>query len=243
MLKGIDFSFGSGLTTAEIKAAGKAFVCRYLSGGLPKDIGIGELEAYRNAAISVVMFFETTGTDMVSTAKGVEDASVAQRELDNLAALLRDKSFAETPVFFAADAPVEVDESDYLRGTASVIGLHRNALYGGFASIKRAFDAKLITYGMQTYAWSGGVWDDRALLRQVQNAVKLGPAEVDLDEAAYWNSPKILGEADDFGQWPKPGAVAPPPPPPPPPPVQREYVVYELPDGPAFKAISGMVLK
>jgi len=62
----------------------------------------------------------------------------------------------------------------------------------------------LVTFGWQTYAWSNGQWDDRALLRQVQNNAQLGPAQVDNDEAAFWNSTATLGLNDNFGQWPSP---------------------------------------
>lgn len=201
MIYGIDFAFGNGLTTAQIKAAGKQFVCRYLSGGSSKDIGATELANYKAAGIVVVFVWETTGTDMVSEAAGFGDATAAHAELTRLGA-------PDAPVFFAADEQTEADETDYLKGTASVVGLARNGLYGGLASIQRAFNGGLITYGWQTYAWSGGVWDNRALLRQVQNGVTLGPATVDLDQAAYWGvATPVLTVADDFGQWPRPSAA------------------------------------
>jgi hypothetical protein len=40
-----------------------------------------------------------------------------------------------------------------------VIGRARVGLYAGYYVIKRAFDAKKITWGWQTHAWSGGHWD------------------------------------------------------------------------------------
>jgi Domain of unknown function (DUF1906) len=210
VLKGIDFSFGGGLTTSQIKGAGCSFVCRYLSGGGSKDIDSTELADYKAAGIPVIFVWETTGTDMVSEAAGVNDAKAAQAELGKLAAALRDTSIASAPVFFAADEASEPDMPDYVRGAASVLGKSRTGIYGGYSSVHAAFDGGLVSYGWQTYAWSSGEWENRALLRQVQNNVKLGPATVDIDEAAYWSSSKVLGLGDDFGQWPRPSADPPP---------------------------------
>ncbi|MFI2206441.1 hypothetical protein ACH47Z_37915 [Streptomyces sp. NPDC020192] len=46
-------------------------------------------------------------------------------------------------------------------------------------------------WGWQTYAWSGGNWDSRAQLRQVQNDITVAGHDADLDQAM----------AADFGQW------------------------------------------
>jgi hypothetical protein len=58
------------------------------------------------------------------------------------------------------------------------------------------FDTDRITYGMQTYAWSEGMWEPRCQLRQVRNNVVVCGGTIDYDEA--W--------ADDYGQWPRPSA-------------------------------------
>lgn len=204
MLKGIDFSFGNGLTVAEMKKAGVQFVCRYLSTpGNPKNISKAELDNYLAAGIQVIFVFETTGTDMTSISNGISDAKLAQEQLNALGA-------ATAPVFFAADESQEPDLTGYLAGARTVLGHDRLGIYGGLGSVKQAFDSKLVTYGWQTYAWSGGSWDDRALLRQYMNGVKLGPADIDLDEAGYWNSPKVLTTHDDYGQWPRPSVTPPP---------------------------------
>ena len=47
----------------------------------------------------------------------------------------------------------------------------RTGAYGGYYVIKRAFDAGKITWGWQTYAWSGGQWDARAQFRQTSNGI------------------------------------------------------------------------
>lgn len=233
MLKGIDFSYGSGLTTTQMKAAGVQFVCRYLSGGgNPKDISKAELDNYLAAGIPVVFVWETTGTDMTSMSNGENDARAAQNELNALGA-------ASAVVFFAADEQAEPDELAYLQGAGYVLGKSRVGIYGGLASIEAAFNNNVVSYGWQTYAWSGGVWDNRALLRQYLNGVKIGPAEVDLDEAAYWNSATVLTVHSDFGQWPRP-VITPPPVPVPPKPVAEPELV-EGDTGSAVKLLQSLL--
>lgn len=63
---------------------------------------------------------------------------------------------------------------DGLRGAASVVGLERTGIYGGYSVVKAAFDAGVISGAVQTYAWSldanGHIqWDPRAQLRQWSN--------------------------------------------------------------------------
>lgn len=196
MLSGIDFSYGSGLTVAQIKAAGKDFVCRYLSGGGSKDINAKELADYMAGGIQVVFVWETTGL-MPSEAQGVADAQDAQRQLDALGA-------KEAVVFFAADASSEANLPGYLKGAASVLGKARVGVYGGLDSVRTAFDQDLVTYGWQTYAWSNGEWDSRALLQQYSNGHQIGPCSCDLDRAEFPGSNIVLTKDDDYGQWPRP---------------------------------------
>ena len=87
---------------------------------------------------------------------------------------------------------------DALRGIASVIGLERTGLYGGLKAIKAAFDAKVIRWGFQTYAWSGGQWDTRAQLQQWSNGQWGG--SVDFTRAVK----------AEYGQNPVPTPVEPP---------------------------------
>lgn len=215
MLKGIDYSIGSGVTAAQVKAAGFSFVCRYLSnhetlGGVDKDISATEVINYHAAGIALIFNWETSGTDMTSVANGVADARSAQAELEALAAATRQPSIAQAPVIFSADEATESDMTGYMQGVNSVIGKARTGIYGGYGTVKAAFDQGLVTYGWQTFAWSNGQWDNRALIRQV-GSVNVGPAQCDLDEAAFWASATILGPSDDFGQWPRPTSVPPSP--------------------------------
>ena len=85
--------------------------------------------------------------------------------------------------------------NSYFDGVASVIGRSRTGAYGGYHVIKELFDNGKITWGWQTYAWSNGLWDKRAQLRQVLNGIDGG--DVDKD----------LGVAADFGQWERGGGA------------------------------------
>lgn len=196
-MEGIDYSFGSGTTAAQIKKAGKRFVCRYLSGGGSKDIDKAELHNLLHEGLAVVLVWETTATRMEGgSAAGHADAEKAHSQARNL-------GVDGIPVFFAADwdaTPGQQGNIDaYLHACAAVIGKHRVGLYSGYYPMKRAFDAGKITYGWQTYAWSGGHWDPRAHIHQYKNGTKVPgiPAQVDLDRT----TPAGIR---DFGQWPRP---------------------------------------
>lgn len=216
MLNGIDFAVGNGVTTDQILGGGNSFVCRYLSnhlqlGGVDKDISAFELANYKAAGIAVVFVWETDGT-MPDFATGQSDALAANLELATLGASIGDVTVSRAPIFFAADAQTVADLNGYLAGVNSVIGTSRTGIYGGLANVTAAFDAGLVAYGWQTYAWSGGQWDDRALIRQVKNGVDFYGASIDQDQAAFWNvATPILGLSDDFGQWYQTAAPAPAP--------------------------------
>lgn len=206
-MEGIDYSYGSGTTANQIKNAGKRFVMRYLSGGTSKDISKAELANLNAAGIAVGLVWETGGSRMnAGNAAGKADAAKADQQVKGLGC-------AGIPIYFAADwdaSPAQqANINAYLDGAASVIGRNRTGVYGSYYVVKRCFDAGKITYGWQTYAWSGGHWDPRAHVQQYKNDIKIAgiPAQVDLNRSMK----------PDFGQWPRPGSAAKPPAAPPPP--------------------------
>ena len=97
------------------------------------------------------------------------------------------------PIYFSIDfdaTPAQQEAiNSYFDGVASVIGRDRTGAYGGYYPIKRLFDAGKIKWAWQTYAWSGGLWDARAQLRQVHNGIANGQEDEDQAVVA------------DFGQW------------------------------------------
>ena len=202
--KGVDYAFSPHPRPDVLKNEGYSFACRYLSPNPANDsngknLSSGELSALMGAGLAVVVVEESTAQRMLQGhAAGVSDAQHA-------AAVTRSLGISSIPVYFACDFDAteadQVPVNDYLDGAASVIGLNRTGIYGGYWPVKRAFDAGKVKWGWQAFAWSGGNWDARAQLRQVQNGVIIGGADCDVDEA----------HAEDFGQWPRKSANPGPP--------------------------------
>lgn len=71
----------------------------------------------------------------------------------------------------------------------------RGGLYGGYPVCRYLWEHGYQGLLWQTYAWSNGLWLDGVAIRQTQNGITVGGANVDRDEA----------EVIDWGQWPPPG--------------------------------------
>lgn len=202
---GVDYACPSPAPAA-LKKAGVRFVCRYLSTpGNPKNLTAAEARKLRAAGIDIVLVFETTGGRALDGhAAGVADARAAREQASACGAP------ADQPVYFAVDfdpaEPQLPTVISYINGAASVLGRDATGVYGGWQAVHACLNAKVCRYAWQTYAWSGGVWDPRAQLRQTLNAQSCAGIAVDHD----------LAVADDFGQWaaaaaPKPAAKPQPP--------------------------------
>lgn len=206
---GIDYSFGSGLTAAQMKAAGVKFVCRYLD-YLPNKKVINSTEAVNlvKAGIEIVLVFESTAERMKGgRAAGIADAQEADKQAKAL-------GFTGIPIYFACDFNAtpgdQAEINAYLDGVASVIGIKRTGIYGGYWPCMRAWQARKVTFVWQTYAWSGNNVPGNSAdlggvtrhIFQYSNGRKLGPASVDFDR-------KRMADA---GQWPRPKVQADPPP-------------------------------
>lgn len=199
---GLDWAYGD-MTVAALRAVGADFIGRYVSTpGNPKNLTAGEAREMSEAGIDILLVFETTADRaLAGRAAGSEDARSAKRQA--LAVGMPE----HRPIFFAVDfdaaprqqAPID----EYFRGVAAALGLAGTGAYGGYRVIERLFDARLIRWGWQTYAWSGGRWDARAHVRQFSNGHTVGGVECDYDH----------GLGTDFGQW----RVQQPSPPKPPP--------------------------
>lgn len=198
---GVDYAFSPHPSILALRSAKAKFVVRYIS-NIPandhngKNLVAAEARALKAARIGIVVVVEYYAKRMLEgQARGREDALHADSVVKSL-------GMPGLPIYFAADwdaSPADQPGMNaYLEGAASAIGVKRVGLYGGYYPIKRSFDAGKIAYGWQTYAWSGGLWDSRAQLRQYRNSVTLGGASVDYDESAH------EGPIDDFGQWPRP---------------------------------------
>lgn len=195
---GVDYAWGYP-GTAALSQAGATFAARYHSNDKSKNLRPDEARALLAAGIDVVSVWETTADRMLAGySAGVIDAHLAAAEQHACGAP------PDAPIYFAADfdatpaqqAPIDA----YLSGAASVIGKKRTGIYGGFYVVKRALDAGVCHYGWQTYAWSGGQWEDRAQLQQFHNGVRINKVSCDLNRAT----------AADFGQWTRTAKPKPP---------------------------------
>lgn len=188
---------------ASLKKNGIRFVCRYLAPNTPsyswKRLKKAEVSAIKAAGMGLVTVWETSaGRALGGYAAGKADALGAQAHLKELGAPVG------VAVYFAVDFDASEAQqrsiNEYFRGVKDVLGLSRVGAYGGYYPVKRLFDAGLITYGWQTYAWSGGQWEPRAQLRQYKNGQRIDGLSCDFDRATV----------TDFGQWgghPKPKPV------------------------------------
>ncbi|MFD0690434.1 glycoside hydrolase domain-containing protein [Actinomadura fibrosa] len=187
---GVDYAWGRP-GPAALKKAGAKFACRYLSHDTTgKNLTRAEADQLSGAGIWLVVVWETTANRALSGRSGGEaDAR------DAAAQAARCGMPDDRPIYFAVDWDATSGQQStinaYLDGAASVLGRDRVGLYAGYGPVSRAFDAKKITYGWQTYAWSGGRWDSRAQLQQYSNDHEINGVGCDYDRAV----------ADDYGQW------------------------------------------
>jgi len=166
-MKLVDYSFARP-DPAYIKAQGFGGVMRYLSpppNG--KNITVAEKNALTAQGLKFGLVWESTANRALSgNAAGKADAQSALSQANALGfngAIYFAVDFDATP---AQQAPI----NDYLNGARIVLG-DRVGVYGGYYVVKRCFDAGVVKWGWQTYAWSGGNWDSRAQIRQVKNGV------------------------------------------------------------------------
>ena len=169
---GVDYSFArpapAMMQKRGIKLAGRyLWNTKYDDGRTNKGIGLEELGALNTAGIEVFYIYEEDGKEL----RGGFDAGVrVARAAD---AFLKGLGKSGHPIYFNVDYDAQAGDLpailDALDGVASVIGRERTGLYAGYGPIKAAFDAGKITWGFQTYAWSGDKWDPRAHLQQWSN--------------------------------------------------------------------------
>jgi Rv2525c-like, glycoside hydrolase-like domain len=194
---GLDYSWGRP-DLDQVVAQGYKFVIRYLSyDNTGKNLTYGEAQDILNHGLGLVSNWEYGAKDvLLGYDRGYSDALEGARMHSDCG------GSPDDPIYFSVDWDAKESEqatiNDYMRGAADAIGKERVGMYAGYYPLCRAFDAGVISWGWQTYAWSGGNWDDRAHLRQVQNGVVVGGADCDINET----------DAASFGQWFDEGSFA-----------------------------------
>jgi hypothetical protein len=189
---GIDYAWHNIIDDAEaqrLRAAGVTFVGRYFSNNTDsKNLTHQEATVLSNHGIDIVCFWESTATRAEDGyAAGQADA---RRALQEAAACGMPNG---RPIYFAIDEGTVVGPhiTAYFQGVNSVLGVWRTGAYGSYSVLKALFNAGLIHWGFQTYAWSGGLWEPRAQFRQYSNGHQIAGISCDYDTAI----------AADFGQW------------------------------------------
>lgn len=188
---GLDWSVAHPPSDAALSAAGVTFACRYLSHNPGKNLKLLEANHLSALGIDLVVVWETTANRAnAGHDAGVADANSALGQANHLG--MPD----DRPIYFAIDFDASTHDlehgiTEYFTGVNEVLGVERTGVYGGFRQVGAMFDAGLVSWGWQTYAWSAGQWDQRAQIQQYRNSQKIGGVDVDFDRAT----------ADDFGQW------------------------------------------
>lgn len=183
---GVDYSSGRPGGKA-LAAASMAFACRYLSHTSSKNLTASEAADLAAHGVWSVVVWETT-EQRASAGRnaGIADATEAAAQATACG------QPTSRPIYFAVDydaAPSAVVA--YFQGVASVLGLPRTGVYGGYRVVSYLLDHKLAAWAWQTVAWSHGQWDDRAHIRQYAKTVRINGVECDVNTAAV----------TDFGQW------------------------------------------
>lgn len=214
---GLDY--GGYVPPATLRARGIAFVCRYL-----REIGAQEVHDLHAAGIDLVLIHEYSGTTpRDGRAGGLADGRLANEQADRLG--VPDSTVIYYTADFDASPAEQAPINAYIEATNAF--KRPGGLYGGFWPLHRAFNAGVLRWGWQTYAWSGfvpslgvpkgairspetgGYFDPRCSLYQYSNNLSLAGVSVDFDHAYPLN----------FGQWPAKPLPKPVPPPAPKPPV------------------------
>jgi hypothetical protein len=193
---GLDYA-GGRIAGADLKAAGVAFVCRYLSDGgtsLPnKQLQPAEAADLMANGIEIVSNWETNAQMMLGGyQQGITDANAARAQQ------VACGGPPGATVYFSADfdaAPTQQTAiNQYLQGCCDALGGPGHVgIYGSYYVGMRALNAGVCSYFWQTEAWSGGSVDSRvAIIQRNQVGYKtVSGVQCDINEA----------HADDIGQW------------------------------------------
>lgn len=182
------------------KDSGYHFIVGYISQDTSgKNLTRAEIDAIHAADLDIALVFEYNPQSATGGGyAGTQDATIAVQKARELGA---PRGMA---IYFAIDFPVGTESALQLVDSYMLAARHvceaagyEVGAYAGIVPLTRLLDRGLVKYGWQTYAWSNGQWDPRAVLRQVLNGVTVAGADVDKD-LAIW---------PDFGQWRPDGGV------------------------------------
>lgn len=185
MTWGVDYPW-THPSAAALQASGAAFAMRYLSTDASKNLSRAEADDLAAHGIWCGVVWETTaGRALAGQAAGAADARTAAAQAAACGMP------ADRPIYFAVDTDTSWSSVQaYFAGVASVLGAARTGVYGGLRVVQGAAASGLVTWYWQTSAWSGGVWDPRAHLRQ-GGGITIGGVDCDRNTTTV----------TDYGQW------------------------------------------
>lgn len=178
-MQAIDYS--GRIPGATVRLAGYLHVFRYLGDPSvwPKAMTQDEVNDLRNHAITIHLNYEQAADFMLGGyAAGQRFAKEARKWATSLG------FSSNVPILYSADFDVSDaqvnDLLEFLRGAADVDGGKSNVgIYGGYKIVKAAIDQGYI--GWQTYAWSNGQVDTRAIAYQ-HGTIYVGGVECDIND-------------------------------------------------------------
>lgn len=197
VIEGADFSW-SRPDPACLRSQGMLWVGRYLVSSDPgKSLSRAEADRYAANGLSIVSIHQPSqdkGWMLGGFQRGVAAAT------DALAVGRACRMPEDRPFTYALDTDPRILTAGQwdlvrqcLRGAASVHGLARTWVYGGYLAMERLIGA-YAAGGYQTYAWSDGQWHPKAAIHQYRNNVTLCGGTIDHTRAVI----------ADYGQW-RPG--------------------------------------
>ncbi len=175
-------------TVAQLDSWGAVAIGLYTSRDPSKNATSELVRTYAAAGVKTFLFWEDAADNALrGYAQGKADAQLAKEQADALG------KPAWAPILAAVDfdlrdyAPASGDPAaklgpvaDYYRAWNEEIGEAQTGGYGGYWAIKRLSAAGLISVGVQTIAWSGGLVDT-AHIASLQNGRMLDNGNVDVE--------------------------------------------------------------
>ncbi len=176
---------------AELKAAGRDFIGRYLpvEGAMWRRVTTPELDAATAAGIDYFFWFENSTA--LRCLDGFEAGVADAREA--LSALASLDLPATTPVYYTVDMNLGDGSAidGYFRGINSVVPVSQVGVYGNYTAVDWVYQHGLATYFCQTNAWSDARgWHPEAQMHQDVTQHRIGGIYVD----------RLTVTAADFGQ-------------------------------------------
>ncbi len=192
-----------------LASLGYSFVIGYLgqdeSG---KNLNIADVLAIHQAGLDVGLVYEFNPQSAIGgKTQGIADADIAVSGARALGAP------SGVAIYFAVDWDVTDGQKaavlEYMKAAQNICiaAGYGVGVYSGYWTCKYLYDNGWSGYLWQTYAWSGGNWHPNAVLRQIQNGVSIGGADVDRNQSmslkwGQWSAKEgsTVGQADYYQQ-------------------------------------------